>query len=219
MKGVGCLGVIIPVNALEFINNEVPRQYRARISPLIFDAYALAEQATQDADFLNWVLGHKNKGYLRRIAIDYMFKTAIDDGKLPFDYKVSSNINKSSWYLEIITENDIITTSQVQSSKDIARPAFYRKKLQDANQLILPLGSNEDDLMEGPYHLLITHGYGTEVPNFINLGFPNHNGWVDRINLLSEPAMIDNTHNEDIDTKERLVHFKDFTKEVSDNDS
>src|SRR5690625_7155706 len=102
-----------------------------------------------------------------------MFKTAIDDGKLPFDYKVSSNINKSSWYLEIITENAIITTSQVQSSKDIARPAFYRKKLQDANQLRLPLGSNEDDLMAGPYHLLITQRYAPTVPNFIHRGLLN----------------------------------------------
>ena len=213
------MSIIIPVVARDFINNEVPMKTRAKITPFIFDAYSLAEQATKDTDFLNWIVGQKHMGYLKRIAVEYMLKDAIDNGKLPFDYRIASNKNKSSWHLEIKTKNAIITTSQVQSINSLPNPAYFRSKLQEANQLRFSLDSSNQEVTEGPYHLLITHGYKTDVPSFINIGFPNENGWVDYINLLNEPILIENAPKKEIDIKERLVSFKDFAKEVSSDGS
>lgn len=217
LKGVVFLSLIIPVNARNFIDNEVPKKTRARITPLLHNAYALAEQATKDSEFLNWVIGYKNIGYLKRIAVEYMLKDAIDNGRLPFEYQIVPNKNKSAWHLEIITKNAIITTSQVQSREALPNPAYFRRKLQEANQLRFSLDPENKDINEGPYHLLITHGYGTEIPSFINLGFPGATGWVDYINMLNEPILVESDSDREVDTKERLVGFKDFTKEVTNN--
>src|SRR5699024_8747415 len=220
MKGVASVDVIVPVQAHDFIKSEVPTKHRAKIAPLVNDAYALAEQATKDWDFWNWKLGHKNVGYLKRIAVEFMIKDAIDRGKLPFDYKIVPNVNKSAWHLEIITDNAIITTSQVQSQRALPNLAYFRKKLQEANQLRFSFNPSEE-IKKGPYHLLITHGYG-KFPSFINLGFPGPNGWHDCINIMKEPTLIEGSHEKtitSIDTEERLVNFKDFTKEVTNNET
>lgn len=211
------MSIKVPVQARKFIEREVPRKYRSRIPALISDAYALAEQLTHDVDIFNWKLGHNHVGYLKRIAVEYMLKKAIDEGKLPFMYKINSNKNKSSWHLEIETDNAIITTSQVQSKRAIARPAYFRDKLQEANQLSFTFGSNTVDIKNEPYHLLLTHGYNSKTPSFINLGFPNQYGWVDYINLLTEPILVENHSKQENDTKELLVDFKEFTKEVTNN--
>lgn len=211
------MDIIVPVFAKDFVNNEVPKKTRAKIPPLIFDAYALAEQATEDTDFLAWIIGEKNKGYLKRIAVEYMLKDAIDRGKLPFEYKIAPNSNNSSLHLEIATGNAIITTSQVQNIKSLPNRAFFRDKLQDANQLRFPLDTKDEQVTAGPYHLLLTHGYATEKPGFVNLGFPNESGWVYCTNLLNEPTLIERPVRKPIDTKEKLVSFKDFAKEVSEN--
>lgn len=222
MKGAGLLmEIIVPTHAKSLIEREVPIKLRSKLIPIVGDGYKLASQALKQASFLNWQIGHKHIGYLKKIAVEYLIKDAIDNGTLPFEYKVESNSNKSALYLEVNTGNAILTVSQTQSPTAIARPAFFREKHQQVNQLRFKLDEQDSQVEQNPYYLLLTHGYGSLNPSFINIGLPNENGWIDYINLLNEPRLIEKPKpivKEEEITKDTLVGFKEFARGVIKNE-
>lgn len=187
------MNIIIPQNKLDIIKEEVPQKIRAKIVSIIENGYRLAKEYVKTCDFLNWEIGEMHLGYLRPIAIQYLFKNAIEQGKLPFTCTIESNSRKTAKYLQLHTKSAIITISQVQTPNQIARHAYFRQKMQQANQLRFDyFGDYNDSLVKGqPHYLLLTHGYGSDLPSFINLGLPNGKGWIERINLLMEPRLIE----------------------------
>lgn len=211
--------LIIPVNARNIIEKEVPLKIRSQFVPIIEKGYKLASEALKHLSFLDWELGYRHEGYLRPIAIHYLFKQEIDKGRLPLKYTIEFNKNKSYKYLLLSTGSVNITVSQVQSSKAIARHAYFRDKLQEANQLRLNLFNeeviNHDLIKDKEFYLLLTYSNGGTRPRFINLGMPDGTGWLDKINLLKEPRLVNNEQQEEEVIKpEQLVGFKKFIQEV-----
>ncbi|WLR52426.1 hypothetical protein LC040_05870 [Bacillus tianshenii] len=208
-----------PLNAEKFIKKEVPYKVRAQFIPLIHKAYDLAYKALEEYPFLGWKIGEYHIGYLKHIAVQYVLKNGVDRGELPFNYTIEYNSNKTYPFLQLHTENAKITVSQTTTPNKIARPAFFRKKLQLANQLYWDLWEEEEvNTKLEPKYLLLTHGYGNREPAFINLGMPGKNNWIDRINILEEPRLIkleneDRAKEEKI-TSEKLVDFKEFLQGV-----
>ncbi|UFJ40103.1 hypothetical protein LOK74_19005 [Brevibacillus humidisoli] len=213
--------VVVPEIAEDFINQQIPLKVRASIVPIIRSSYSLAYQAVHNSDFLNWEIGHAHVGYLKPIAIQFMFKKAIDEGKLNLQYRLSYNKNKTARHLELLTNRAIITISQTRSPNRIARPAFFRKKYQELNlnQLFIDYFGevNQYNILQEKRYLLLTHGYGNVEPDFIMLGIPGKKEWIDRINLLKEKHLVQNNDiqiEDDANMEERLVSFKRFVQGV-----
>jgi hypothetical protein len=210
--------VVVPPSAMDFIKHEIPYSLRSNLVPLIQNGYTLVNESIANSSFLNWEIGLDHLGYLKPIAIEFLIKNSIDNGKLKLNYKIASNSISSHRHLELFTQNSIITISQVQTANSIARHAYFRKKLQRANQLYFDFDEihKKEFIKDQPLHLLITHGYQGITPNFINLGLPSSDGkWIDRINLLAEPRLV---NNEDTPTEEikedKLVSFKKYVQGV-----
>jgi hypothetical protein len=220
----GCLknDVLVPINCIDFINQEVPLHTRAKLVPIIKESYLLVNDSIKNSPFLNWEIGLRHSGYLRPIAIQFLIKRAVDQGQVNIRTRIGTNSKKTSKHLELVTDNAVITISQVMSSKKIARPAFFRKYYQNADQLLFNFENKDEKVSDQPIHLLLTHGYGGLTPRFINLGIPNKNGsWIDRINLMNEPHVITTPESdrikEEVITEEKLVSFKKFVQGVQES--
>ena len=211
--------IILLKNPMDVLQEEIPRAIRSKFIPIINRGYNLANNVIKEIPFLDWDLGYQHTGYLKNIAVQYAFKKETENGNLPFESSLVFNSNRSTKHLERKTGNSIITVSLVQNHNVIARHAFFRKKLQLSNQLRFNFDTiNDNFVTEQPYYILITHGYGQEPPNFINVGIPDGHSWMTKINLLAEPHLVtardDNKVKEEEIMPEQLVGFKKFVKEV-----
>lgn len=214
------MSLIIPINAEELIRKEFSPKVMSTMVSLVGRGYKLAKGATRHVTFLDWDLGKDHEGYLRRLAINYLFKKECEKGGLPFTLSTESNRNKSHRFLLFGTGSIKMTISQVDSVKKIARPAFFRDKLQEANQVTLNLFGEDTSstVADKDYYLLLTYSSGGNRPNFINLGMPNGKHWIDKINLLNEPHVIssnqDKLDKEEIIEPEVLIGLRNFAEEV-----
>lgn len=219
--GVIPLHLYIPPDAKSIIMNEVPHTIRSKFVPCVQLGYKIATASLKQVDFLDWDLGEDHMGYLRRIAVHYAFKKAVDEGDIPFTYSYEYNRTGSHRFMVLHTKAAKITLSQVKDKYSIARHAFYRDKLQVANQIFMVADENAvAQIRDNPeYYLLLTYNSGGEEPLFINLGMPNEKGWIDKINLLAEPRVVSNNKpdDEEIISPEQLVGFRKYIQEVEES--
>ncbi|TVX93067.1 hypothetical protein [Paenibacillus agilis] len=215
------MNLIVPVDAAEIIKLEYSRSVRSRIIKLVEQGYILANEATRHVSFLNWDLGKRHEGYLRPLAINYLFKKDIEQNLLPLSYSYEFNKNKSHKYLVFQKGNVKMTLSQTSTSKSVARPAFFRDKLQETNQIRFNLFNEEMILNDSPeYYMLLTYSSGGETPRFINIGMPGKDAWIEKVNLLSEPHLVQidgqDIDKEEVIQQENLIGLKQFVKEVEE---
>lgn len=211
------MSILVPIDAKELIRKEFTPQSMSNIVLIVEQGYRLAKEATKHLSFLDWDLGQRHEGYLRPLAINYLMKREVENGTLPFTISFEFNRNKSHKYVLYGTGKTKMTISQVNSSKVTARPAFFRSKLQLANQICFDyfgdLPSNSEE-----YYLLLTYSRGGEKPRFVNLGIPNGNHWIEKINLMDEPRQIlqpkDKLDDEEIISQETLIGLRKFAEEV-----
>lgn len=207
---------IIHNDAKSIIKSQLPVAIRSKLCTIVEQAYTLTKEAINHTTILNWELGRLHEGYLRNLAIGYIFQQQIELNQLPLTYSYEFNRNRSHKYLVLSYDNVKMTFSQVGTKYDIARPAYFRDKLQLANQATMVFeGMDNFETQKEQYYLLLTYSRGGETPSFVNLGFPN--AWRERMDLLSEPRIIhinDTEDKEEIITEEKLIGFRNFTKEV-----
>lgn len=213
--------IIVPSDKKEIIYNAFPIATRSRIISLVQQGYILAKEATRHVSFLNWDIGEMHEGYLRPLAISFLLKHDCEQGRLPLSHVYEYNKNKSHKFMVLQKDNVKLTVSQTGSPFSVARPAIFRKKLQEANQLRFNLFNETTIVDENPeYYMLLTFSSGGESPRFINIGLPGEKGWIERVNLLSKPHLLEmDSHlekaKEEVIEPEKLIGpFRKFTEEV-----
>ncbi|MBP1999771.1 hypothetical protein J2Z69_000790 [Paenibacillus shirakamiensis] len=208
---------IIHSDAKEIIQNQLPPKVRSNVCSIVERAYTLTSEAIKHTTILNWELGHLHEGYLRNLAIGYLFQQQIELKQLPLTYTYEYNRNRSHKYLILSYNNVKMTFSQVNSRYDIARPAYFRNKLEMANQgtMIFPDIDDVPSQDQEECYLLLTFSRGGHLPKFVNIGLPHL--WRERIDLLQEPRIFDINQEileEEVIEQENLIEFRNFTKEV-----
>lgn len=214
------MDLIIPVNAEEVIKTNYSPAIISRMVFLVEQGYILAREATKHISFLDWEIGEYHEGYLRPIAINYLFKKDVEEGLLPFTMKTEYNRNKSHKFLLFEQGSTKMTISQVSSSRAVARKAYFRTKLQEANQVSFNLFKDELQVSdEQEQYLLLTFNSGGEEPRFVNLGIPGEKYWQYKLNLMKEPREIivpnrDLEKEEIITAPDTFFGLQKFIKEV-----
>ncbi|WP_289142444.1 hypothetical protein [uncultured Brevibacillus sp.] len=214
--------IIVPSDKKEIILNEFSIATRSRIISLVQQGYILAREATRHVSFLDWDLGKRHEGYLRPLAVNFLLKSDSEQGRLPFSHAYEYNKNKSHKFLVVHRGNIKLTVSQTDSLYSVARPAIFRKRMQESNNLRWNLFNEVLTVDENPeLYMLLTFSSGGESPRFINLGLPGKNGWIERLNLLSKPHLLEIENQqpkekEEVIEAETLVNFRKFTEEVED---
>ncbi|GIO43162.1 hypothetical protein [Paenibacillus apis] len=207
---------IIQFDAKQIINEQLPAPIRSKMCAVVEQGYDLTKEAIRHTTILNWDLGMLHEGYLRNLAIAYLFHKNIELNQLPLTYTYEYNHNHSYKYLVLAYNQMKMTLSQVATRYDIARPAYFRDKLQMANQATMFFSDIDDiESIQAQHYLLLTYSRGGDAPKFVNIGFPHL--WRERIDLLKEPHIIaggNEEEKEEIVTAETLIEFRNFTKEV-----
>lgn len=205
------------IKAKTLINEELPIQVRSLLVSAIKEAYILAEAHFQGNEFLNWLVGKDLLPYLRRVAVEYLIKRLLDNKRLPFQYEIRYNSIRNCRHLEMLTNRSVITISQVPTQISLPRNAEFRNNYRLMNQTTLDFGPKYSlNFTDGPFYILLTHGYARKEPDFICLGVPKppeEKGWIERINLLKEPHQVQITPSEVI-TRENMLGFVNHIKEV-----
>lgn len=213
------MNIIVPIIGEDLIRGHITPRMMSKMVLLVEQAYVLARESTKHVTFLDWELGKLHEGYLRPLAVNYLFKKEVETGGLNFSINMETNRNKSHKFLLYGKGPIKMTISQVELSKNIARPAFFRKKLKEVNQVSFNhFGSYSIINEDNEYYLLLTYSRGGLKPTFVNLGFPGEDGWMCKINLMLEPRQINNEHEavdkEEVISEETFFDFNKFVEEV-----
>ncbi|GMK40401.1 hypothetical protein PCCS19_34570 [Paenibacillus sp. CCS19] len=216
--------IVVPVSALDVIKSCFPLKTRAQIATIVEQAYPLTKEAIKHTTILNSDLGKRHEGYLRPLAIAFLIQQSIDRGELQCTYDFDYNRNKSHKFIVIEKGNARMTISQVDNKNKIARPAYFRKKKQVANQAYFNYGGDPVSVDDSHiFHLLLTFSSGGDMPQFINIGMPGEKGWIERIDILNEmhilPSLHDYVEPEVTIEPEQLIELKKFIEKVEGNGS
>ncbi|MGP4061466.1 hypothetical protein [Halobacillus sp. H74] len=207
---------IVPSTVKTMIQDNVPVKLRLDIVKGVKKAYKIVYQLVEDIPLFNWEIGEYHIGYLKHIAVQYVIQKDIQFEDYEFKTSIQRNVQGYP-YLVLHNDNCEITISQTSSPEKIARPAYFREKKQQVNQIRLNLfdENTQSTTDSQSSYFLLSHGYQTKVPEFINLGMPNEYGWIERINLIEQPFIVeDELENEEKINEETLVGFKDYLKGV-----
>ena len=137
------MNITFPIIAKEIIKKEVSRKAMSEIVSVIEQGYRLTKEALKHVTFLDWDLGARHEGYLRPLAIGYLFKQKIDNKLIPLTYSFEYNSNRSHKFLILESGCVKMTVSQVNSKHSLARPAYFRDKLQETNQVRFVFSNEE----------------------------------------------------------------------------
>lgn len=137
---------------------------------------------------------------------------------MSFSIATESNRNKSHKFLLFGKGMLRMTISQVECKNNIARPAYFRERLKEVNQVSFNhFGAHSVVNEDNEYYLLLTYSSGGSKPRFVNLGFPGEKGWMCKINLMLETRQV-NIEQEELDKEEVISEetFFDFNKFVEE---
>ncbi|QDH19558.1 hypothetical protein [Saccharibacillus brassicae] len=212
--------MILFSDAQKIIDQQIPASVRAQMSTVVRQGYILASETMKNAIMLEWELGRQYEGVLRNLAIAFLLHQKSKAEQLPFETSIESTKNKSYKYIVLSTAQTKLTCSQVSNKHAIARPAYFRDKLQTINNQASAYFSDIDGL-EPPeqaeqHYLLLTYSKGGNMPSFINIGFPHL--WHERIDLLSEIHVVGQPtieeEKEEVIKGDNLINFRQFAEEV-----
>lgn len=181
------------VNPEAFINNEIGVKSQKKLLKAISDAYKDSVRIIEKHESLNWLGGKEILPYIRRALIEYEIMKLCENNLLPYDYRMSPNKIDNCHHLELRTENCILTISHINRREALPRKAIFRKNLNIFNNQI-SLWDEEYEL-DGPYHLILTHGVKGKHPEFIYIGMPdcNERKWIANIDITNQGlSVIDN---------------------------
>lgn len=201
------------------LEKEFPPSIRGLIVRAVLNGYQVVSDLYASDTWLRWPVGYDFKKYFRRIAVEYQLKSYIEAGHINVEAKVAPNYSGNYSHLELVSNRCVITISQVEHNKSFPRKAKYRDKLGYlSQQMRLDFFGEGDAFIKEPYYYgMLTYGYEEDMPQFINLGFPDilTRSWVERLELLSEPYELELPEREVIVAEEEgLVKLKEHIKRV-----
>lgn len=204
-------------DAEELLKKEIPLKQRYILLNLVQDAYKMYNTLATNYPFFDWRVGRDYLSFLKPLIVEFKIKDAIDKGDLNMDYRIASNAIDNCRHIELLTNQCVVTISQVSHSKAQPRPAVFRKNLCLSKQIALDFGPeyrlyDEDDL----YYILLTHGYQSTSPQFVCVGFPEayNKGWIARHNLLELPQLVEIAQEEKIEEGE-LINLKKYVERMT----
>lgn len=213
--------------AKDLLYTDFPLEIRVHIASSISKAYAYVNDLKNTLEIFQFPSAINIIPYFKNIAVEFMLQNDINNGLLPFRYRFKENAGQNHKHIEILTTNFILTISQVSDRFVIPRKAIFRNNLCLKNRKYLPLdfGDNVIQLpnQSGNFYALITHGYQSDMPQFINLGVPDptNNRWINRINILEEAYDLleaEKTRTDEEEVKIKLK-LKQHLQEVVNNEA
>ncbi|OPX46380.1 hypothetical protein CLHUN_01960 [Ruminiclostridium hungatei] len=205
-------------NGKELLGQDFPRKIRTEFVRTIKQSYKIVKVLEGDWDYLGSILGRNIITSFSDIVVECEFMRKIDEGELPFTYKILPNKAGSHFHTEFLSENFIFTISQINRNGKLPRKADFRINNSLNNQMSI-FEAFENDLKQR-YYAILTHGKYIRGLSFVNLGIPdNQNGnWLNDclMRLMPEPFIItepeaDLVPEEEI-TDERIVSAKKYLK-------
>ncbi|WP_125116507.1 hypothetical protein [Agathobaculum sp. Marseille-P7918] len=170
------------VNHEKIITNAFPMDVMRQMSAGINLAYSCADQLVDGNEILNWTVGREFLGYFRNIAVEFQLKRLIETTNCGLSYRLAPNRAHNYQHVEILSQDCVMTISQVHSKYAYPREAKYRNALASNNQIIFnEFQENDDDVIN--HYLILTHGTMRnelwQEPDFIGIGYPTAecNGW------------------------------------------
>ncbi|PYG90124.1 hypothetical protein LY28_00004 [Ruminiclostridium sufflavum DSM 19573] len=201
----------------ELLEQDFPRKIRTEFVRTIKQSYKIVKVLEGDWDYLGSVLGKNIITSFSNVVVECEFMRKIDEGELPFTYKILSNKASTHFHTEFLSKNFIFTISQIDKNGKLPRKAEFRINNSFNNQL--PLLVEKESFSE-QYYAILTHGKYIKGLSFSNLGIPDEkNGrWLDNclMRLMSEPFVMtepeaDVVPEEEI-TEERIVSAKEYLR-------
>lgn len=184
------------VEAKAFLDDQLPRKYRALLPQALRNAYAAVEAFAKDEAILQVESARINRGHVRAWAADAAIERLLKSGQWPFDYRWASYQRPTGKWLRIHLGASTLSVSQVTHEKSIPREAVFRTNNVVNNMPFLALDDSfkEEERVRGLPHLILVHGY--QELDFIRIGMPNPRaadfGYIYQTpNLLFEPQVVD----------------------------
>ncbi|MDB5700633.1 MAG: hypothetical protein JWL66_832 [Sphingomonadales bacterium] len=182
------------VNPRQFIDDQIPLEYRGRIATTLQTAYQTARRVWEEESWLQTPSAEYQHGRLVALAVDFGLVRLIETGVLPFDYSWEFFAKPTGKYLAIRPSHSVLTVSQIADPVQQPRNVIFRENRRLNNQPFFDLAEFADEItISGEPHLILTHGY--QNLNFAHLSVPDPvhaNGYSYRTdNLMNLPREIE----------------------------
>jgi len=187
------------VNPEEFIETEFSEKVQRKFYRAISSAYANSLKIIEKHPGLNWMIGKEILPHIKRVLIEYELQEMCKSNILPYDFRTASNKSDNCLHLEIRASNSILTVSYVSREKSMPRDAIFREDLGIFNNQTSMFDSEKE--LNGPYHLLLTHGTRGEKPKFVYIGMPNTDARSWMANIPIHKKTFDVIHEQDTVTE------------------
>ena len=173
-------------NNIELLPSLITPRVALALIPAFTSAYAMAIEVADAIDFLRGDLRSQIIPHLKNWAVEFELKRRSDEGSIPFWCNVTMNERKNHKHIELHTDKWILTVSQVHTPMYLPREALYRNELNLDGQIALE-GFDSEDSTDGEIYAILTHGWQTNNPAFINCGILSPNGtcWVQQMDVLN----------------------------------
>jgi len=174
-------------NDLRLLPDFITPQVALALIPAFTSAYALATEAADTIDFLGWELRSQIMPNLKNWAVEFELKRRADEGSIPFRCHIALNNRKNHRHIELRNSNWIITVSQVHCPTSVPREAVFRNDYcLDGQTALEDFEAVDEEFLNKEIYAILTHGWQTRSPEFINCGIPSPDGkcWVQQLDVF-----------------------------------
>ena len=176
-------------NSCDLLTNLITPQVAMSLVPAFMSAYSMADDASKSIDFLGGELRTQIAPHLKNWALEFEIKRRAEKGLIPFHCEFVTNKSRNHSHVELLSGNWRLTVSQVCRPLDIPRESIFRNKHSLDGQLYFSAsGIEEYDVSceNGRIYAILTHGWQTAIPAFINCGIPSSDmkSWVQHLDML-----------------------------------
>jgi hypothetical protein len=194
---------------------EYPITIRNKFRRNMMIAYDVADEFMESGHpMLKCESGKELKPHIRRVEVDFLFQTLIENENLGLTCRFRKNVANNCSHIEIYSENTILTINYIQYKRGMARNAKFRKFLADGTQLEFFYETDENIRNDHKEYAQLIYG-GDKSLDFIILGIPDliNKTWNYKISLLDDPFIIKENPPEEAAIKLKL---KEYLKENID---
>ncbi len=158
--------------AQDLIDEEFPSVYRPLIPAALKRAYAAADQAVDQLEFLGTPSGRFQRGDLVVLATEFEFLKLVKEGHLPFDPVWEDYASATGKHLVLRSPGANITINQVDYPHKKPRWAKFRDEMAvPTADYLFPEWNAARSEDESRKHVLLLHGHGQL--RFSNLSVPH----------------------------------------------
>lgn len=161
----------------------------------------LADDLIQERTILDWVVGHDQRGDLRRVGVMWSIHQACIDGVLPFSATTKKNTAKNCHHVEVTSQNIYLHITRTPSLLSLPRDTTLRDNERASNQgdLFSDTGFTTDLSTIRRWYAWLTFGADPKGDlTHLAIGLPKHgeNDWLEIVSILRPTGEIQSTDEE-----------------------